>query len=60
MRESKKRFIYMAIVGILVAIVLRILIPFPENGILIQFISFLESIFITITIWEGNLILDDF
>lgn len=50
----------MAIVGILVAIVLRILIPFPENGILIQFISFLESIFITITIWEGNLILDDF
>ena len=60
MRESKKRFIYMVIVGILVAMMLKVLIPFPENGWRVQLGSFLESILITIFIWEGNLILDDF
>lgn len=60
MRESKKRFIYMIIVGVLVAMMLKVLIPFPENGLRIQLVSFLESILITIFIWEGNLMLDDF
>jgi len=39
---------------------LKVLIPFPENGWRVQLGSFIESIFITIFIWEGNLRLDDF
>lgn len=50
----------MIIVGVLVAMMLKVLIPFPENGLRIQLVSFLESILITIFIWEGNLMLDDF
>src|SRR5574343_378809 len=47
MHKSKKRFIYMVLVGVLVAFVLKIIIPFPDNGARVQIMGFVESIFIT-------------
>ncbi len=60
MHKSKKRFIYMVLVGVLVAFVLKIIIPFPDNGARVQIMGFVESILITFFIWEGNLLLDYF
>lgn len=48
----------MVLVGVLVAIVLKVIIPFPDNGVRVQIMGFVESILITFFIWEGNLILD--
>lgn len=48
----------MVLVGMLVAIVLKVIIPFPDNGVRVQIMGFVESILITFFIWEGNLILD--
>src|SRR5574343_301134 len=46
MHKSKKRFIYMVLVGVLVAFVLKIIIPFPDNGARVQIMGFVESILI--------------
>lgn len=50
----------MVLVGVLVAFVLKVIIPFPDNGASVQIMGFVESIMITFFIWEGNLIIDYF
>lgn len=57
MRQSKKRFIYMVIVGILISFLLDFVM---QNKIQHQnkFFDLLTSILITIIVWEGNLRID--
>jgi two-component system, LytTR family, sensor kinase len=57
MRNDRKRFIYMILLGILITLVLNIFIP-DKNWKIIHFYDFLVSIFITIIVWEGNLRID--
>jgi two-component system, LytTR family, sensor kinase len=57
MIDSKKRFKYMIILGIIMSILLKFIVKFEGDGKSI-FFGFLASILTTIVVWEGNLWID--
>ena len=57
MRNRRRRFLYMVVVGILIGFLLIFLIPSEHrNGQMI--FHFIASVSITILVWEGNLRID--
>jgi len=57
MRHNKYRFIYMIVVGFLLAIVMKVLVyTVPQNHP--ELYDYLITILITIAVWEGNLRID--
>lgn len=58
MRNKRIRFIYMISAGIIIAFLLKLIIPFPNNSSLYVLMGIFESVLITVTIWEGNLHID--
>jgi two-component system LytT family sensor kinase len=59
MRTKKIRFLYMLIVGILIALLIKFLVPF-KNANHIFLYDILSSTLITIIIWEGSLRIDTY
>ncbi len=57
MRNNKRRFIYMILVGILISLLLNAVVPYPVHDHS-RIHDFLISIIITIIVWEGNLRID--
>lgn len=60
MQKKKIRFVYMIVVGIIISILLDKIAgakPIIDHS---RFFDLLTSIIITIMVWEGNLIIDDF
>ena len=57
MLRNKYRFIYMTLLGILLSFILTLFVP-CENGPIPRLADFLQSVFITIIVWEGNLRID--
>ncbi len=58
MRENKKRFIYMFVLGMLIAFLLNKFLPGVPNDHNV-FFDYLQSLLITFLVWEGNLRLDN-
>jgi two-component system LytT family sensor kinase len=58
MRKKKIRFIYMIIVGVAISFLLDFVVKIKAHDHN-RLIDFLASIIITILVWEGNLMIDD-
>ncbi len=57
MRYNKKRFLYMALLGIVLSLLLNFFIPGHASGAM-QLVNAFQSILITVIVWEGNLRID--
>ncbi len=57
MRFNPKKYVLMVLIGILISLIIDVIIPYsqPDHN---KLYDFALSIFLTITIWEGNLYLD--
>ncbi len=58
MNKKVLKFGAMVLVGIGISFLLQILVPMPSNGVFPRILGVLESIVITIVLWEGNLQFD--
>jgi sensor histidine kinase YesM len=59
MLKNKKRFIYMLLAGLLIAILILNLMPHDPNSDHNQIYDYFISIVITFMVWEGNLRIDE-
>lgn len=59
MRKNKKRFVYMFLVGVLIAILIGQLMPHDVNNIHNELFDYFIAIIITLIVWEGNLRIDE-
>lgn len=59
MRKNKKRFIYMLLAGILIAILISKLMPHDPQSDHNEVYDYFIAIFITFLVWEGNLRIDE-
>ncbi|MES2589201.1 MAG: histidine kinase [Bacteroidota bacterium] len=59
MKKSKKRFIYMFLVGIVIAFIMNSLVPFDNPNHIFLYDIF-SSVLITFIIWEGSLRIDHY
>lgn len=55
MLQNNWRFLWMLLVGTGIAMLLKLIITFPSNDLSNQLFGILESIIITVLIWEGTL-----
>lgn len=58
MLKNKKRFIYYAVVGLIIGTLLGFIFPEPKSGELNPFFHYLVTVTITMLVWEGNLKID--
>ena len=58
MRNNKFRFVYMLIVGVIISLLLHTIIPMSKSDFWLNFFATVQSILITMLIWEGNLRMD--
>lgn len=59
MRNNKKRFLYMLIVGFLIAILMDQLMPHDPTNTHNELFDYAIAILITFIVWEGNLRIDN-
>lgn len=60
MLQNNWRFLWMVIVGIIVSMILKLIVVFPDDDLDHALFGMLESIIITTLIWEGALWIDSF